>query len=169
MRRPFFGGKGPPFCVKCTLFLAPLSSLSPLLCDDDKDDDDDEDSDAILRMVVATENNTTTTTTTDELSSSSSSSSKTPSVVVHLRARPASDKGEGCVLVTNEGPRGSVLVKCRDRRMPPLVSLAPAPFFNTNTRDKNNNNARLISRSTHLFSSRETFYEHPPTTRCSTR
>ena len=129
----FLGEKDRPFCVKCTLFLAPLSSLSPLLfCDDD----DDEDSDAILRMVVATEN-TTTTTTTDE----PSSSSKTPSVVVHLRARPASDKGEGCVLVTNEGPRGSVLVKCRDRRMPPLVSLAPAPFFNTNTRDKNNNNA----------------------------
>ena len=138
----FWGEKDRPFCVKCTLFLAPLSSLSPLLfCDDDDrdDDDDEEDSDAILRMVVATEN-TTTTTTTDE-PSSSSSSSKTPSVVVHLRARPASDKGEGCVLVTNEGPRGSVLVKCRDRRMPPLVSLAPAPFFNTNTRDKNNNNA----------------------------
>ena len=43
-------------------------------------------------------------------------------VVVHLRARPPRCKkdvrGEGCVLVTSEGPRGSVLVKCRDRRMP---------------------------------------------------
>ena len=99
-------------------------------------------------MVVATETTTTTTTDDPSVSSSSSvSSSKTPSVVVHLRARPASDdKGEGCVLVTNEGPRGSVLVKCRDRRMPPLASLtpapaAPSPFFNTNTHGyKNNNN-----------------------------
>ena len=43
-------------------------------------------------------------------------------VVVHLRARPPrckkDERGEGCVLVTSEGPRGSVLVKCRDRRMP---------------------------------------------------
>jgi len=98
-------------------------------------------------MVVATETTTTTTTDDPSVSSSSLSLSKTPSVVVHLRARPASDdKGEGCVLVTNEGPRGSVLVKCRDRRMPPLASLAPAPaapspFFNTNTHGyKNNNN-----------------------------
>ena len=43
-------------------------------------------------------------------------------VVVHLRARPPrckkDERGEGCLLVTSEGPRGSVLVKCRDRRMP---------------------------------------------------
>ena len=56
------------------------------------------------------------------------------SVVVHLRARPPSTTtsfcksggeryGEGCVLVTNEGPGGSVLVKCRDRRMPTSSSL----------------------------------------------
>ena len=58
-------------------------------------------------MVVATETTTTTTTTDDpSVSSSSVSSSKTPSVVVHLRARPASDdKGEGCVLVTGDQRR----------------------------------------------------------------
>jgi len=72
----------------------------------------------------------------------SDDTSKNRSVVVHLRVRPPSTSfsssssttsfcesggkryGEGCVLVTNEGPRGSVLVKCRDSRMSTSSSLA---------------------------------------------